>query len=125
MGCKSFIKKASILSLGIGSLFFAGCGQPSGKSHTDTPTSGHLNMASDDSYKPTVDSEIQVFQALYTNTSIGVKYEPEDSLFADLMKDSVGLIVAGRKLTEQEVAFFKSKQFFPEQVKIATDAVAL
>lgn len=101
-----------------------GCGQP-GKTHTDTPTSGVLNMASDDSYKPTVEAEAEVFRALYTNTTIHIKYEPEDSLFADLMSDSVRLIVAGRKLTSQEVSFFKSKQLFPEQDTIATDAVAL
>ena len=105
--------------------FFNSCGsQSSGKSHTDTPTSGSLNMAADDSYQPTVDAEKQVFQALYTNTSIHIKYEPEDSLFADLMHDSARVIVAGRKLTSQEESYFKSEQLFPEQVKIATDALA-
>lgn len=106
------------------SFFIYSCGQPSGKSHTDTPTSGTLNMASDDSYEPTVEAEKEVFQALYVNTSIHVKYEPEDSLFADLMHDSARLIVAGRKLTAQEEAYFKSVQLFPEQVKIATDGLA-
>jgi len=105
--------------------FFYSCGsQSSGKSHTDTPTSGTLNMAADDSYQPTIDAEKQVFQALYVNTSIHIKYEPEDSLFADLMHDSARMIVAGRKLTSQEEAYFKNVQLFPEQVKIATDALA-
>lgn len=82
-------------------------------------------MGADDSYEPTVAAEAQVFQALYTNAKINVKYEPEDSLYGDLMKDSVRLIVAGRPLSKQEVAYFKSRQLFPEQDKIATDAIAL
>lgn len=118
------IKLLSFPLIIAGTLFFMGCGQP-GKEHTNTPTSGVLNMGSDDSYKPTVDAEIQVFQALYNNTKINVKYEPEDSLFNDLMRDSVRLIVAGRELTGQEQVYFKDKELFPEQVKIATDAVAL
>ena len=105
---------------------FMGCGgQQPGKAHTDTPTSGDLYMGADDSYQPTVDAEKQVFTALYNGTKINVKYEPEGSLFNDLMHDSVQLIVAGRKLTKQEETYFKDKQLFPEQVKIATDAVAL
>ena len=72
-----------------------------------------------------VDAEKQVFQSLYSNTKINVKYEPEDSLFRDLMNDSARVIVAGRKLTQQEETFFKDKQLFPEQVQIATDALAL
>jgi phosphate transport system substrate-binding protein len=107
------------------SLLFEGCGSPSGKVHTDTPTSGVLYMAADDSYKPTVDAEVQVYQALYTSTAIHVKYESEDSLFSSLMHDSTGIIVAGRKLSKQEEAYFKERQLFPEQVKIATDAIAL
>jgi phosphate transport system substrate-binding protein len=105
-------------------LWSISCG-PTVKQHTDTPTSGTLRMASDDSYKPITDAEIQVFQALYVNTAIHVKYEPEDSLFRDLINDSARLIVAGRPLTKQEESYFKSKQLFPEQVNIATDAIAL
>ncbi len=118
------IKSILFLLFGLGTLFFTSCGQP-GKVHTDTPTSGILTMASDDSYKPTVDAEIEVFQALYVNASIHVKYEPEDSLFSDLLHDSARVIVAGRKLNTQEGNFFKSRQLFPEQDKIATDALAL
>lgn len=102
----------------------AGCGQQ-GRSHTDTSTSGEITIGSDDSYKPMIDSEAQVFQSLYDKATIHVKYEPEDSLFSDLMHDSVRLIVAGRQLTKQEEAYFHDKQLAPEQVQIATDALAI
>jgi len=82
-------------------------------------------MCADDSYEPTVDAEAQVFQSLYDKTKINIKYEPEDSLFNDLMHDSTGIIVAGRQLTKQEETYLKDKHLFPEQVKIATDAIAI
>ncbi len=105
-------------------LFFTGCGQE-GKGHTDTTTSGVTSIGSDDSYKPLVDTEVQVYQSLYTKATFHIKYEPEDSLFSDLKRDSVRLIVAGRQLSKEEEDYFHSRQLNPEQVKIATDALAI
>jgi phosphate transport system substrate-binding protein len=117
-----FIKTCLFVSI---SLLFISCGS-TGRKHTDTPTSGVLIMGSDDSYKPVIDAEIQVFQSLYQNTAIHVKYEPEDSLFTDLIHDSVRIIVAGKQLTPKEVSYFQNKLLLsPEQVKIATDALAI
>jgi phosphate transport system substrate-binding protein len=104
-------------------LLFFGC--QSGKGHTDTPTSGSMNISADDSYMPLVAAEINVFQNIYAKTKIQARFVTEDSAFIDLLNDSVRLIVAGRKLTPKEVEYFHSKQIFPEQVKIATDALAL
>lgn len=120
----SFLLSSCIL-FSAGILFLYGCGQPTGKVHTDTPTTGVTTIGADDSYTPTVNAEIQVFESLYKNATIHVKYEPEDSLYKDLMNDSVQLIVGGRKLTTQEESFFKNKQLFPEQDKVATDAIAI
>ncbi len=115
-----------ILLLALASVFgLQGCGGPTGKGHTDTATTGAITIGSDDSYKSIIDAEVQVFTSLYANTAIHVRYEPEDSLFADLTHDSVKLIVAGRQLSKQEVDYFHSKQLYPEEVRIATDALAL
>jgi phosphate transport system substrate-binding protein len=116
-------KHTLVLFLASSFLFYS-CGS-SPKQHSDTPTSGVLYMGSDDSYKSTIDAEKQVFQSLYQNTSIHVNYEPEDSLFRGLLNDSLRMIVAGRQLTEQEINYFHNKLLFPEQVKIATDALAI
>jgi phosphate transport system substrate-binding protein len=94
----------------------SGCGQQ-GKSHTDTSTSGVVNISADDSYKPIIDAEIEMFEALYPHATIHVHYTSEDSAFNDLTKDSARVIVVGRKLTKEEENFFHSKQLFPEQVK--------
>lgn len=104
-------------------LVLTGCS--SVKSHTDTPTSGEINIGVDDSYRPVSDAEVTVFQSLYDKTKIHTRYVTEDSAFIDLQYDSARLIFSSRKLTTQEEDYFHSKKLYPEQVKVATDAVAI
>ncbi|HTA82163.1 MAG TPA: substrate-binding domain-containing protein [Bacteroidia bacterium] len=102
-----------------------GCGQ-NPNSPTDTATSGSIHIVADDAFKPLVDAEIKVFTSLYKDAHVQVKYETEDSVFKDLLaSDSVRFAVAARKLTKDEEEYFHSKTYYPEQVKIATDAMAL
>jgi phosphate transport system substrate-binding protein len=113
--------KKSLLYISV--LFLASCGQSGPE--LDTPTSGVISISADDAYRPIVDAEITVYEALYPRAKIHAHYESEDSAFKDLLADSARLIVVNRKLTTQEENYFKNKQLFPEQVKIATDALAL
>ncbi|HWY97687.1 MAG TPA: substrate-binding domain-containing protein [Bacteroidia bacterium] len=106
-------------------IFFMGCGQDK-NSPTDTSTSGSIHIVADDAYKPVVEDEIKVFESQYHGAHIDVKYETEDSVFKDLMSsDSIRFAIVARKLTKDEEDFFHSKTLFPEQTKIATDAMAL
>ncbi len=102
-----------------------GCGQDK-NAPTDNATSGSIHIVADDAYKPVIDAEIKVFESLYRNAKIDVRYETEDSVFKDLMSsDSIRFAVTARKLTKDEEDFFHSKTLYPEQTKIATDAMAL
>ena len=120
------MKYLKLLVILLTSIFW-GCGLEQNKnSPTDTATSGSIHIVVDDAYKPLMEAERNVFQALYVNAHVDVKYETEDSAIKDLMaSDSVRFAVVARQLTKDEEDFFHSKQFFPEQVKIATDAMAL
>jgi phosphate transport system substrate-binding protein len=102
---------------------FLGCGSQPGKSEKDSPTSGKITIVSDDEFMPLVEAELNVFTSAYHKASITAVYLPEDSAFSLFLKDSVRLIVASRKLLPAEEKYFKSKSIFPEQVKIATDAI--
>jgi phosphate transport system substrate-binding protein len=117
---KVFIIGMALLQMGCGG---SGNGK---KSPTDTYSAGSIWMVADDAYQPMVDAEIKVYEALYQGTTIHVKYETEDSVFKDLMAyDTLRLAIASRKLTKQEEDYFHAKTYEPEEVKIATDAVAL
>lgn len=103
----------------------AGCGHNANEP-TDTSTTGSIQIYADDGYEPVIDAEITTFEALYPYAKIDVHYTTEDSVMkAFLASDSVRLAVVARKLTKEEVNYFHSIELFPEQDKVATDALAL
>jgi phosphate transport system substrate-binding protein len=101
------------------------CGVPGVQTSRDTTTSGYIKIGADEEYKPVTQAEIDIFQSFYSSATIHPVYGSEDSIFGLLMKDSVRLIVANRKLNKAEDTFFHAKQLFPDQYKIATDAIAI
>jgi phosphate transport system substrate-binding protein len=96
-----------------------------GDSHTDTPTSGNLAIAADETYKPLIESEVLTFESIYKYANITVKFKPEAEVFNDLMNDSVRLIIVSRKLNDAELKQFEKWEIVPKVTKIAYDAIAL
>ncbi|MDQ6757021.1 MAG: substrate-binding domain-containing protein [Bacteroidota bacterium] len=92
----------------------------------DTANSGLIHISVDESFKPVIDSEIQVFEALYPKAKIIADYKPEAECFKDLIKDSTRMIIVTRGLTDEEAKFYKdSIKYEPSWDKIANDAIAL
>jgi phosphate transport system substrate-binding protein len=91
----------------------------------DTPTSGRIMIAVDETLEPIISNEINVFESIYITAGIIAKPCPENEAFNLLLKDSVRMIIATRKLHDDENKYFKSKQIFPKEVKIAVDGIAL
>jgi phosphate transport system substrate-binding protein len=93
--------------------------------YNDTPTTGSITISVDETFKSIAQAEIDVFEGIYNYASIKPSYNSEIDAFNLLIKDSVRLIISSRKLTTQEKDFFESKKFFPKEIKIATDAIAI
>ena len=108
-------------------IYVAGsCSGPHQRTDTDTANSGMIHISVDESFKPVIDSQIQVFEALYPKTKIMAEYKPEAECFRDLIKDSTRMIIVTRDLSEQEEKFYKdSFKYKPTWDKVANDAVAL
>ena len=102
------------------------CNGPHQRTDTDTANRGLIHISVDESFKPVIDSQIQVFEALYPATRIIPEYKPEAECFKDLIKDSTRMIIVTRGLTEPEVKFYKdSIKYKPNWDILANDAVAL
>jgi phosphate transport system substrate-binding protein len=85
-----------------------------------------IHISVDESFKPVIDSQIQVFEALYPKAKIIAEYKPEAECFRDLIKDSTRMIIVTRGLTDEEAKFYKdSINYRPNWDKIANDAVAV
>ncbi len=106
-------------------IFFSGC-QENKRTDIDTYDSGTIHISVDESFRPVIDSEIQVFEALHPKAKILAEYKSEAECFKDLLKDSTRMIIVTRGLTSQEEKFYRDKlSFLPTFTKIANDAVAV
>jgi len=107
-------------------LFLAGCQGRNERKDLDTSSSGTIHISVDESFKPVIDSQIQVFEAIYPKAKIIADYKSEAECFKDLIKDSTRMIIVTRGLTDQEEKFYKdSLSYYLNFEKIAYDAVAV
>lgn len=104
-----------------------GCGGPTGKeTKMETTTSGTIHISVDESFKPVIDSQVQVFESLHPDAHIIVHYKPEAECLKDLEKDSIRMVIVTRGLTEEERAALQKKfSFSPRYGPVAFDAIAV
>lgn len=106
-------------------VLFASCQSQLKNKVNDTPTSGCIHFACEESHRLIIETELAVFHAIYQNAQLLPHYYDEETLFKQLYSDSMKLGVASRMLNNKEIAFFNQKKIFPHQVKIASDAIAV
>lgn len=93
--------------------------------YTDTATAGFVSISADESFRNIVQQEVDVFESIYTMAGINPIYTNEVDAINLLLKDSVRLAISTRTLTDAERQNLESRKFFPRDIKIATDAIAL
>jgi phosphate transport system substrate-binding protein len=114
-----------VLTIFLTLIFFAGCQQKK-RTDIDSFDRGTIHISVDESFEPVIDSQIQVFEALYPHAKIIAEYKPEAECFKDLIRDSTRMIIVTRGLTPQEEKYYKdSLSYSPTWSKIAYDAVAV
>ena len=95
------------------------------KSNDTTYTSGVITVAIDESFKPIIQEEVDVFEALTPKANILPNYTNEVNAINLFLKDSVRVAVTTRALSSKEVEYLKSKSFVAHSYKLATDGIAL
>jgi phosphate transport system substrate-binding protein len=91
----------------------------------DTPTSGTIKIAVDESLKPLLEAEVEGFQGTYQNAHITADYTSEQKAIEDLLKDSARLAVVTRRLAPFEKQKLDSQKIKGTEVVIAKEAIAL
>lgn len=107
------------------SLLVGGCGFFRGDPYQNTPTTGKATIGTDETFRPIIEAEIDVFKAIYGYTELNSDYIPENEAFRRLLNGDVQMIVVSRRLSSVETEILNRKKIFPRQTKIATDAIAL
>ncbi len=126
MNCFSEIRAGKIIFLTVAAIFMVSC-TSRGKVDfpTDTPTSGSIKILVDDSFKPLLDAEVNVFTSLYNNARITPVYKPEVDVVNDFMNDSAKVMVTSRKLTDDQIKFLRDTLVIARTTTFAIDAIAL
>lgn len=106
-------------------LFLFSCQNKNKDKFTDTFTAGVIPIAVDVNFKPIIQEELDVFEAIYPKTGIVPTYTNEGDAINLLLKDSVRVVITTRPLSFKEEAFLKSKKFSPHSYKLATDGIAI
>ena len=109
-------------------LFFIllSCGTEKTDPNRDTKEKGTINISADESFKPVIDEQIQVYEADYPDTKINVHYKPEAECLKDLMVDSVRMIIVTKRIEKDEIEFIEdSLKVSPDQMMMAHDAIAV
>ncbi len=103
-----------------------GCEPGTKEGQKDTIDSGTIYISVDESFKPVIDSEIQVFEALHPEAKIIPTYKPEAECIKDFGVDSVRMVIITRRYTQQEENFMTdSFKLAPKSLELAKDAVAV
>jgi len=122
----SIMKKSATVILVSTCLLLAACTHKStGDSYTDTATTGNVTIAVDETFQPIIEAELPVFHAIYKYAHIQPRYLPENAAINLLLHDSVRLAIVSRPLSAKEMDYFHSKKFFPKEVPVAIDGIAV
>lgn len=104
----------------------AACNNKKISEPTDRFDKGIIHVSCDETFKPVIDAQVDVYQADYPDTKIIVHYKPEADCLRDFAVDSIRMIIATRGFTENERAFMiKSLNVGPQKQTVAYDAIAL
>jgi phosphate transport system substrate-binding protein len=121
------LKSVSRVLIGLGLLFsFYSCGNETAGGPTDTRSSGTIHISADESFKPVLDSEIQVFENQHPGAKIIAHYKPEAECFKDFGVDSIRMVFATRGYSPSEKRLMNdSLKVEVTQMVIARDAIAV
>jgi phosphate transport system substrate-binding protein len=107
-------------------LLFHSCGTADTNQPPDTLDEGTIHISADESFKPVIDSQIQVFESSHPKAKIITHYKPEAECLKDFAVDTIRMVIATRGYTPNEERFIQdSMKTYPSKMVIAYDAIAV
>lgn len=100
------------------------CNDSDKNKNTETILKGTATVLVDETLKPIVDDQIDVFESIYSGADIKMDAKSENEVLHTLLKDSSGIAILSRTLTSEESKYFERKKINPRITKFATDAIA-
>ena len=105
--------------------FIGSCADKPKGGRTDTYSSGAISFASDESFSPIIDEQIQVFESIYKDAKVTPLYMNEVDAVKLLMSDSLQLVITTRSFTQNELDVLRSRTFSPVAIPLGYDGLSL
>jgi len=85
-----------------------------------------IRVSADETFKPVIDEQVQVYESNHPGTSILVDYKPEAECLKDLFVDSVRMLIITRRASEEEKNFLSdSLRVDAKSMIIARDGISV
>lgn len=110
----------------VGALCLGACqGKAPDPQRDDVPTKGDILVVADHDLQRIIEAQRYVFESIYTEAKVRVRYLPEMDLREAMKNDSVRVVFTATLPGAAEMDFFRSRSLYPDNVPILTDAVAV
>src|SRR5687767_1612839 len=107
-------------------LLLAGCNPEGSRAEQPAAADSVMHLSADESFRPVIDAQIQVFESSYPDSKIIAHYKPEAECLKDFLVDSITLIMTTRGFTVKEEQYIvDSFRVDPSQMTVAVDAIAV
>jgi phosphate transport system substrate-binding protein len=103
-----------------------GCQSGGQETTEDSADQGKIYISADESFKPVIDSQVQIYESRHPDARLVVNYKPEADCIRDMRVDSVKMVIITRSYSEyEEQVMIDSLKIAPSRMKIAYDAIAV
>ena len=114
-----------IVGLILSVVSLSSCGERKAKDgRTDTPTSGTIKFASDESFSQFIEEELQVYQYRYPQTHLLPVYTDDNTGMKMLLDLKVNLLFTSHVLQKGEDAILRGKGPIPSVFPVGYDGIA-
>lgn len=101
------------------------CNNKPKNGRTDTYSSGSISFASDDSFSPIIEEQLDIFGSMYPEAHVKPIYTNELDAVNMLMTEKVWLAITTRSFTPKEKKNLEERKFVPRAIPLAYDGLAL
>ena len=101
------------------------CNNKPKNGRTDTYSSGSVSFASDESFSPIIEEQLDIFESMYPEAKVKPIYTNELDAVNMLMTENVWLAITTRAFTPKEKKNLQDRKFMPRAIPLAYDGLAL
>lgn len=100
------------------------CSDKPKNGRTDTYSKGEISFASDDSFSPIIEEQLDIFGSMYPEAKVKPIYTNELDAVNMLMTEKVWLAITTRNFTPKEKKNLQDRKFMPRAIPLAYDGLA-